>query len=424
MNRPILHLHPLSCRARFLCIISVAIVAVLAAGCGGGGGSSGGVTGALFSSGDGIALASITFPKYTDLTGATKNPPESAPLTQQVVFTFTGKIQGDVSSGSIHISAKPGADYLGPDAALDKIKNIIPARGTFEVMNNVIVFTPYIPTSNIDFSTNAKLEQVPGLMPGLTYTVFVPVGIGGGIANLVNVDPTVTNPVKFKTVSPDLPSLFFSNHPALPPIIVSTDPANGVMDVPINTFSNSALPPFDPIVLTFNQPLDFTDDNLDGVDQNGNGVQDQNLFLEYAEPILYSAVDRTPTQPGFIAELNTTTNEFDLKGFTNHENVNVGLKSVVMTETHGMIGCSGTHLYDVLYTEASGDPPVCPLSQERELEGGFEVRGLAVMRGGELYALESSNDKLVMIDPGTGDVDVLGTLAPGMGGFPGSCGGP
>jgi hypothetical protein len=388
-------------------LLAAMLLAMAVTGCGGGGSSQ--------SSNEGMALVSITFPEKTDLSGATTSPPFMAPLSQQVVFTFSGEVQGDVSSNAIRIYADPGEEYKGPVFALDATKNLIPARGTFEKLSNVVVFTPYIPIKEINLDPNAQPEQIPGLLPGYSYNIFVPVGTTGSIQNLTGIATQVIHPVAFITIPPDLPSLFFVNHPALPPEVVSTNPALGTEEFSVKPFSHGKPPHHEDIILTFDQPLDFTSHNLEGWDQNGNGVSDQNLFLEYTGPQLLMAMDKKGAQEGYIARLNRTTNAFELVGYTQHETVNVGLKSVVLTQTHEMIGCDGTRLFDVAYEEGLGNPPVCALTNERTLSEGQAWYGLVFTRDNELFALDAGDGGLALIDPDTGEVEKQGVLDPGFG---------
>lgn len=382
--------------------VHAALLALLAMGCGGGGSIES-------PPGGGIALLSITFPKYTDLKETLPAPPSGAPLSQQVVFNFSGPVSGEVSSRAIQILGDPGASYSGPDGLLDKTKWVLPARGTFQVEGNRIVFTPFIPIREIDLTPNAGLENVPGLLPGTTYTVFVPLGTAGAIENLVHVESGVDNPLKFKTISPTLPSLFFVNHPARPPRVKSTDPADGATDVLVPTLSDDELSSKG-ILLEFDEPLDFNFDNLEGTDLTGNGVRDQNLFLEYCEPTLFMAVDESPMGDGCILGLDLETDEMELVGYTTTGCEKVGLKSIVLTESHGMIGCDGRRLFEVLYEEAAGSPPLCLLTRLCALNGVVEAGGLALTRGGALYALDAGAGSLVKIDPLTGAVEKKGAL--------------
>ena len=163
----------MSTRPKFLSFnVVLAFSFMLALGfpaCGGGGGGSGsGGTGAGKA---GITLTSISFPEYTDLSGGTTEPPLIAPLSQQVVLTFSGPVKGSVSTGAILINAHPGLDYHGPEVALSKTQNLIPARGDLRGEEQTSSSSrPSSPLETIDLSVNARAECVPGLLPGYART--------------------------------------------------------------------------------------------------------------------------------------------------------------------------------------------------------------------------------------------------------------
>ena len=123
--------------------LSAVLILLLLTGCGGGGGSSSDTS--FTGQGEGIRLLSITFPERVDLEDATANPPADAPLSQQVIFTFSGLVQGEVSASSILIHADPGLYYSGPKVYLDPARNIVLAKGEFTVLSNLVVFTPNLP---------------------------------------------------------------------------------------------------------------------------------------------------------------------------------------------------------------------------------------------------------------------------------------
>ena len=74
---------------------------------------------------------------------------------------------------ALQIYAVLEAGYDGPEVVVDYDKNVIPARGTFEKMGNLIVFTPFFPTEPFDLSPSAQKEAVPGLLPDMEYIVFI-----------------------------------------------------------------------------------------------------------------------------------------------------------------------------------------------------------------------------------------------------------
>lgn len=393
--------------------IALFLLSALSVGCGGSSGGGGPSTGASLPSGQGISLLAITFPEYTDLSGGGVEPPQAAPLSQQVVLTFSGAVQGPIVFSAIQIYASPGLNYNGPTVAVDLTKNIIPGKGTLEVMNNIVVFTPFIPTQEIDLTPNAKPEAVPGLLPGYTYRVFVPIGTQGSIPNLMSIDPAVTNPVEFNTI--DSPSMHFNfrNQPALPPMVTSTSPLDGRVDFPVNTFSPiTGFPPHEEITLAFDQPLDFSFNNLEGIDQDGDGVREQNLFLKYSSAALYSAVDRHSIQMGFLARIDET---LEFVGYTNYEDENIGLNSVVFTSPARMVGYHDGALYDVPFDADPDTPLVCKLEAKRLLDPPVSVKAMAPASSGKLYAIDEQAETLMRIDTDTGDVESLGALVAGYG---------
>ena len=394
--------------------------------CGGGGGGSG--SGSTGAGSAGITLESISFPAYTDLSGATTAPPSSAPLSQQVVLTFSGPVKGSVSKGAVLISAMPGLDYQGPEKALDTTQSLIPARGTFEVRSNLVVFTPFIPTGEIDLSVNARAENVPGLLPGYTYTVFVPVGTGGSVENLKGIKKGIDHPVEFTTVSEDLPSLFFRNQPMVPPRVTATEPLNGAIDFPINFFSSEAS---EAIVLLFDQPLDFRNDNLEGVDRDGDGVREQNIFLCYTGYDLYTA-GALDSGAGYAARMNAKEGTFDALGLTYFNGASVVLNSLAFTKTHKLKGCSGDAIYDVdvsNITEAPSLPDegilpggglvkILNLANRKVLSpAGLGAKALCITAEQELYALTVAGTSLLRINAVNGALEELGDLASGLGDF-------
>jgi len=394
----------------FIRSVSVLALIIILSACGGGGGSNDSTPDA------GITLLSITFPLGTNPNHAPNNPPLMAPLSQQIVFTFNAEVKGKIDPDAILISADPGLYYHGPSAVLDQVKNMIVARGTFDVIDNLIVFIPFIPLGEIDLSPTAQFEHIPGLLPGYTYTVFVPVATQDSIPNLVGVDASVQNPIVFTTVSQDLPSLYFSNIPALPPKVISTQPMDGSQKIPVKSFSRTLGDSlYEEIVITFDQPLDFGFDNLKGKDLNGNGVRDQNLYLEYTDPGIFLAVDPGPEEEGYLARLNRNTNVFEPIGPFMAGSQNIRLHSVVMTERFDMLGCDGQRLFDVAYKEGLGAPPQCSLSNERLLNGVDRVIGLTITRDNSLLAVDATVASLINIEEATGEVQILGTLSPGLG---------
>ena len=131
--------------------------------CGGGGGGSSGVAIPGMSqnnAGDGIGLLSVTFPKSVDQIEFYPSPPESAPLGQQIVFTFSGLVAGNVTSSSVLIYADAGQAYSGPLVLLEPTKNVILAKGTFDIHGNVVVFTPDLPKKEMNLKVLVKIRYM------------------------------------------------------------------------------------------------------------------------------------------------------------------------------------------------------------------------------------------------------------------------
>ena len=169
----------------FFCLL-LFLLSLLFGGCGGG--SSGGSGRKLYDA-DAISLVSVSFPEDLNLTEFYGSPPENAPLSQQIVFTFSGPVLGDVTSSSISITSDPGMNYTGPIVLLDQTKYLLRALGDFEVHSNVVIFTPKLPKKKMDLENiHAGLDELPGLLPDRTYDIFVPIGSQGSIPNLKNIE--------------------------------------------------------------------------------------------------------------------------------------------------------------------------------------------------------------------------------------------
>ncbi|MFH1998351.1 MAG: hypothetical protein ABIK28_01660 [Planctomycetota bacterium] len=395
-----------------LAMISILSTVVILPSCGSGSGGGGSGTGGTAPYEQGIVLQSITFPKNTDLTGGEVDSKYSTPLTQQVVFTFSGAVEGYVDTNSIQIYATPDSSYSGPKILLDNTKNRIVSRGTYEVIHNKIVFTPFIPSEPIDLSLYAAEPGIPGLLPGMTYSVYVPLGTMGSIANLVAVDKSVKNPEHFTTASFKSFYFNFGNHPQDPPRVTQANPANGTIDFPINTFSHiPGFPIYNGISLAFDQPLDFRYDNLEGIDYNNDKVREQNLFLKYTGPEAYTLVKVGASEPTRLVRIDRSANSAEVLGFTRFQGEDVEIKSIVFLDAGHLVGSSGTALYD-MELAATGE---CALSNERSLP--VRAIGLAVMGGLDLYAIDTLHHALVRIDAASGAVTQLGLLDSGAGEF-------
>jgi len=374
-----------------------------------------------------VVLLSITFPASTDLTGATTTPPAAAPLAQQVVFTFsnppdvpaTTVVASPPGYEALQICADPGPGYDGPLCVLDTATNTIPARGTYELRGRSVIFTPSFPRLPIDLGRNAVLEAVPGLLPDMDYTVFVPVGTSVSIPNLQSIRPQVVNPVTFSTCREDLVNLYYANHPARPPTVTASNPEDGAFNVPINTLADQipGFPLQEEFYLEFDEPLHYSLANVQGQDIDGDGVVEESMFYLYDRNLLFAALDRTATGDPSIVAIDRKTGEDRLVGTTRLAQppyTKIGLRGVVINRSGAMWGTSGDTLYNVEY-EDPAQPGVCRLFEPRPLGSSSDVRGLTLAPDGTLYALDGLAGDLLSIDPQSGGVTVLAYLDPGYG---------
>jgi hypothetical protein len=374
-----------------------------------------------------IKLKAIEFPAWTDLSGLTTTPPQSAPLAQQVVFRFSAgpnvpektTITEPPGYGALTIYAELPADYTGPDCVVDWSTNTIPARGTWEKSGKTVVFTPSFPRLPIDLTPRAELSAVPGLLPDMDYIVYVPLGTGASIPNLTQIDPAVQNPIVFTTVMASLPALFYGNHRPRAPEATTTCPADGDVNVPVNTLSGSVpgFPQEMEFFVDFDEPLHFARWNIEGRDIDGDGVLEQNVFLLYNEPILLGAYAAGAGGIPSIVSVDRRTGADTLVGETRLAQPpysRVDLKSIAVKRNGVMLGSSGSTLYNVEYRDP-GLPGICRLGNERLLGGYSDVRGLAFLPSGTLCAVSGLTGDVLAVDEATGAVSVLLALGTAYG---------
>lgn len=145
----------------------------------------------------GITLKSIQFPSTLGGTSGTTNPPSQAPLSQRVVFAFSGKpkIGPGIASG-VRIEISSLNSNGQPVGQL--------AFGTFTVSGKKLIFTPRLPTGDLpdtfgpttDIAANASL---PGLLPNTTYQINLELSGGNAIKNYSKTSPNVSLPILFTT---------------------------------------------------------------------------------------------------------------------------------------------------------------------------------------------------------------------------------
>lgn len=387
-------------------VVPLLLACLAFAACGGGSSSGGSLFGGS-GYGDNISLLSITFPKRVDLLENYDEPPLEAPLSQQIVFTFSGPVEGPVKPSSIWITSDPGLSYDGPLALYDPETNLIRALGTFEVFSNVVVFTPQLPmtTMNLD-SVNASLDELPGLLPGRTYDIFIPVGSTDAISNLKGVDPGVMNPLSFSTGSMLTPNMYFTNFLQDPPLVLETEPKDGRVNFPVNTLKVMAgFDPFEELSLVFDQPLHPDKDRLKGRDGNNDGIIEPNIFLRFSDKLLIAnsyqfkglfRLDRE--DPG--------KDPGDTFKLTQYDGVGVPLSDVAFDLKSNLLGLSQGLIYSVNYKT-----PEKIIELEIVLDTGYAgLKGLASSRRGFFYSLDLESGGLVQIDFDPQNVSELGTI--------------
>lgn len=378
------------------------LASLLFSGCGGGGSSSSGP----MDPADSISLVSISFPKDVTLSEFYDSPPQDAPLSQQVVFTFSGPVQGDVTSSSILITSDPGLNYTGPLVLFDQAKYLVWAKGTFEVFSNVVVFTPILPKKKMNLaSLHAGLDELPGLLPDRTYDIFLPIGSEGSITNLKGIDPGVKNPLSFKTGQ----IMYFKNLPVEPPRVVDTRPKDGRADFPVNNLKTmSGHESFEGVAISFDMPLDPKEPRLKGEDGNGDGAREPNIFLRYSQKRLF--VNSSQDNGLFRLDRENPGSGGDTFKNTQKDGKALALSDVAFDRRGTLLGLSGGVLYSIPYRTSDS-----VIELETVLDTGYlDLKGLTCSLEGMFYSVDTSSEKLVRIDPGTGEVSLMGEVPNGQ----------
>lgn len=359
--------------------------------CGGGGGSS------PFTSAEAIALTKVTFSEGIDPSKGSTVPPGLVPLSQQIVFHFTGPPALDPSAESILIYALPGNEYSGPLAALDSTKDIIPARGTLTASGNLAVFNPAIPVGPIDLGPDAEIASIPGLLPGFEYQINVPVGSQGSIYNLKNIAPSVPQPLTF--VTGEIENLFFGNFPLSPPEVSSISPQDGTTDFPVELLNGTSLPgPFEGVEIQFDMPLESSPENLLGEDVTKDGHPDSNFFFRSVGRKLWAAL--SDSTKSVLVRVDIQTGEIEEMG-----EFGGGSREVLdlAYSPHGTL----TGLTS-LFTLVTVDPLSGALTDEVDIQipsGGSPPKGLCYAPDNTLFCLDTNAPlKLMRLDRSTGAV--------------------
>lgn len=215
----------------------------------------------------GITLKAIRFPKGLTGTSGSKAPPLEAPLSQVIVFEFTGKpkIGPGIAEGlRIRVAAS--------NTAGQQVGSL--AFGTYRVSGNKIIFTPRLPTGAVtaSFSTTTNVganSSLPGMLPATTYEISVPIGAPNSVRNLSKIGKGVGLPLTFETTAIALN--YFGNAKKEPVKVKKnkTRPKAGAKGIHPNVFQDPASlfntinsnrrPPFK---LVFNGPVSPSAENI------------------------------------------------------------------------------------------------------------------------------------------------------------------
>ena len=382
---------------------------LLLSACGGGGGGSGGdaATGGQGSA-SGISLLSITFPEDLGFTSFYSSAPVGAPLSQQILFTFSGPVKGTVDSSSLMIYADPGQNYSGPLVLFDSEKNLVLGHGDYEVMGNMVVFTPSLPASGIDLSLNASIEEVPGLLPDMEYFIYVPVGSVGAISNLKSIDPSVPSSLSFTTTNKNHPSQYFTNLDQDPPQASSVLPSDGTVDFPVNGLTViSGEAPYEPMWIDLDQPLKGDDENLIGLDGDGDGYLEPNFYLHHYDPLLFG-VDGFYRGLFRLDATDLTQDPSSSYKVTFHGGVGIALTDICMLEDGSMVGLAEGVIYAVPFDDPS------PVELTEVLDTNMTaLSGLVRSPEGMIFTVNTAAETLVRIDLESSTVTTVGTISGG-----------
>lgn len=129
-----------------------------------------------------ISLERVMFPKALGAAKGTTTPPTQAPLSQEILFEFSGepKFSGSVAA-AIRITVAQ-QNLQGQPLGMQ-------AFGDFEVDGNLVRFTPRLPTSSLPdgFGPTSEIAVdigMPGLLPATLYRIDLEIGTPNAISNL------------------------------------------------------------------------------------------------------------------------------------------------------------------------------------------------------------------------------------------------
>ena len=217
----------------------------------------------------GIKLKAIRYPASLTGVAGPRTGPQSAPLSQVIVFQFTGQpsLPAGIAEGlRIRVDA---TNTLG-----QPINGL--AFGAYQVRGNSVIFTPRLPTAPLtsSFTTTSDVAAntgLPGLLPNTTYRIEVQVGTANAVRNLTGIKNSVLLPQTFRTTA--IPLEYFKNagdrapevrrHQIRPKVGTSGIHPNAFHD-PAGLFSSIKPNRRPPFKVVFKQPVSPSAANFEG----------------------------------------------------------------------------------------------------------------------------------------------------------------
>ena len=207
-----------------------------------------------------VKLKAVRFPTSITGEGGTTTPPGSAPVSQRIVFEFTGtpEIGPGIAQGlKIRVAdTNNGGQPIG-----------LVAYGTYEVKGNKVIFSARLPKTAVNngFSTTSDVAgnaALPGLLPNTEYEIDATIGEPNSVLNLKKVTTGAGLPLKFTTTG--VLADFFSNASSDPvkakkgkvkPVSGTKGLAPSVYADPAGLFGGIKASKRPPISVQFNGPL-------------------------------------------------------------------------------------------------------------------------------------------------------------------------
>lgn len=416
-------------RARALLLLTSA----LAWACGGGGGGGGGGSaGAGAGSGGGIA-ATFSFVGFEFRIGtqpATATPPVvdlgasppllGAPLDVVIIFKFNKPPSGDFASG---LPVFTTASEVTPAALAPPGSDRIPAKGTYAVVGNNVEFTPFVPTEALSLVLSAPPNSVPGLLPGSTYTALVEGAPGTKLPSL----SAGGFQSKFGTTASV--AFYFAGATGIQaPQIISVTPADGASGFYPSPYSNSVLGSSAPIypsgpdsfLLSVDQQLLPTAENLEGKDWNSDGLNDPTFFLRLrgtkllvshrvpaGTPMSASAFDALSGLTEGVAVSSVGADVFLHNGPGSLQGQDISFFGTPTALTVGADPALAFMVFPGVVNDSIavvdhvvGDPRFAKYGGSTQALAGLKgVVGLTVLQDGRMVAYESTQRRLFQITP-------------------------